>query len=195
MVFFVMSLRPTVIFYCDLDGVLTDFETHLQQSFEKIFGKNSIWGEFPLNSQVQSLKSRLGKDWYKMTASLPETFWSEMPWTSDGRELWQFIRRYPHVILTTPALSMNSRIGKKIWIENHLGEQVERIIQPNKHRFVRQNLGVPKNILNLNLQKVLIDDLTKNVESWKAHGGVGILHESTENTLKSINELFPWLSV
>lgn len=188
-----MSLRPPVIFYCDLDGVLTNFEDHLLNSFEKIFGSDSDWGRITPGQTVSDLKLHLGDKWYLMTASLPESFWSEMPWTIDGKELWHFVKAHPHIILTTPARGINSRLGKKKWITTELGVDVENIIQPNKHRYVHQNLGVPSHLRVHGLKKVLIDDLPGNIEDWNAQGGIGILHRSTEETILNIRDLFPWL--
>ena len=36
---------------------------------------------------------------------------------------------------------------------------------------------------------VLIDDLRKNIDEWRAAGGTGILHVSAEQTLKELREL------
>lgn len=188
-----MSLRPPVIFYCDLDGVLTDFEDHLLKSFETFFGSDSVWGQLAPGQTVRDLQSRLGEKWYLMTASLPESFWSEMPWMVDGKELWRFIKAYPHIILTTPARGSRSRLGKQKWITTQLGSEVESIIQPHKHRYVHQNLGVPMSLRVHDLKKVLIDDLPNNIENWKAQGGIGILHRSTEETIHNLRNLFPWL--
>ena len=36
---------------------------------------------------------------------------------------------------------------------------------------------------------VLIDDRIKNIESWEAHGGIGILHTSAAETIKEMKIL------
>ena len=38
-------------------------------------------------------------------------------------------------------------------------------------------------------EAVLIDDLEKNIQEWKAAGGTGILHESAEQTMRELREL------
>ena len=36
---------------------------------------------------------------------------------------------------------------------------------------------------------ILIDDLKKNIDEWQAAGGTGILHRSTEETMKELKKL------
>jgi hypothetical protein len=36
---------------------------------------------------------------------------------------------------------------------------------------------------------ILIDDMQKNIESWKAAGGRAILHTSTPNTIEQLKKL------
>jgi len=36
---------------------------------------------------------------------------------------------------------------------------------------------------------VLIDDRIKNIESWEANGGIGILHTSAAETIKELKTL------
>ena len=38
-------------------------------------------------------------------------------------------------------------------------------------------------------ESVLIDDLQKNIDEWRAAGGTGILHASAEQTLKELKDL------
>jgi hypothetical protein len=36
---------------------------------------------------------------------------------------------------------------------------------------------------------VLIDDRKQNLDAWEAHGGIGILHTSAEDTINQLKEL------
>ena len=36
---------------------------------------------------------------------------------------------------------------------------------------------------------ILIDDYSKNIEQWRAAGGIGILHTSAEDTIKQLQKL------
>ena len=76
-----------------------------------------------------------------------------------------------------------------------MGSEIPNIIQPHKERYVKQNLCVPTSIQTQRLIKVLIDDLDKNIDSWIAQGGVGILHKSVKTTVKKIREIEANISV
>ena len=188
-------MQCQLIFYCDLDGVLTDFENHLLKEIPQVLPPNPTWTDMPAFDSIGELRQHLGSDWYKMTANLPQSFWEFMPWLSDGRLLWDFLGNYPRIILSTPASSRFSRIGKLRWVERELGLDTPNIIQPYKSRYVKQNLAVPSIFLRKNLSKILIDDLDKNVDSWVAQGGIGILHKSAETTIKRIQEIKASISI
>ena len=188
-------MQCQLIFYCDLDGVLTDFEKHLMRTVPASLPDDSFWKNLPDFSSIDELRAHLDEDWYKMTASLPQTFWEYMPWMHEGKSLWKYLESYPRIVLSTPASSRNSRVGKQLWIQRELGSDIPYIIQPHKERYVKQNLCVPASIAKSRLMKVLIDDLDKNVDSWIAQGGIGILHKSVETTLNKIHELEASLSL
>ena len=188
-------MKCQLIFYCDLDGVLTDFENHIIRQIPQDLSPNPSWSSLPSFESIDKLRHHLGNNWYKMTASLPQSFWEYMPWLPDGKLLWDFLGRYPRIILTTPANSRFSRLGKLRWIERELGCDIPKIIQPNKDRYVKQNLEVPPIFLRKNLRKILIDDLDKNVDLWIAQGGIAILHKNAEATIKKIQEIESSLTI
>ena len=84
-------MQCQLIFYCDLDGVLTDFENHLLKEIPQVLPPSPIWAHMPAFDSIAELRQHLGSDWYKMTANLPESFWEFMPWLSDGGLLWDFL--------------------------------------------------------------------------------------------------------
>ena len=43
--------------------------------------------------------------------------------------------------------------------------------------------------------KILIDDMEKNIQQWRDNGGIGILHTSTADTIKQLKELGIWNTV
>ena len=188
-------MQCQLIFYCDLDGVLTDFERHMMREVPHSLPQDSFWANLPAFNSIDELRTHLGDDWYKMTASLPQTFWEFMPWIENAKSLWKYLENYPRIILSTPASSRSSRIGKQRWIQRELGSEIPNIIQPHKERYVKQNLCVPNSIQTQRLIKVLIDDLDRNIDSWIAQGGVGILHKSVKTTIKKIREIEANISV
>ena len=149
--------------YCDLDGVLTDFDGR----FIELFGKHPK--EF-INAYGHS------SFWASITSRAKE-FWCGIKWKSDGKELWQYITPYNPIILSSVPTSM-AKIAtecKEQWIKKELGLNVEYYLTTRKEK---QNFSAHDHIL--------IDDMKKNIEEWTQRGGIGILHTSTKQT---INEL------
>ena len=74
---------------------------------------------------------------------------------------------------------------------------------PGKTLWVKKNLGLPNNRINLvrRFQKkdyaqtgyrspaILIDDYEKNAREFTARGGIGIHHTSTSNTIRQLKKL------
>lgn len=149
--------------FCDLDGVLTDFDGRFIELFGKhpkefinVYGYSSFWA---------SLTSR-AKD-----------FWCGIQWKSDGKELWQYISPYNPIILSSVPTSM-AKIAtqcKEQWIKKELGPDIQYHLTTRKEK---QNFSANDHLL--------IDDMKKNIEEWTQRGGVGILHISAH---KTINEL------
>lgn len=152
--------------FCDLDGVLTDFDGRFLELFGKkpkefieTYGYPSFWASITRNA----------KD-----------FWSGIKWKSDGKELWQYISQFNPIILSSvpPSMVKIATECKEQWITKELGKDVEYYITIRKEK---QNFSDEGNIL--------IDDLKKNIYEWSIHGGIGILHISAEDTIKELKRL------
>ena len=89
--------------YCDMDGVLCDFVL----AAKRATGQN--W-----------LGLRSGQDWESIKRV--KNFWSTMPWTGDGRRLWNFIKKYqPHILSAYSIEDPNCIPGKRKWLKSNLG--------------------------------------------------------------------------
>jgi hypothetical protein len=155
----------TYSIYCDMDGVLTDIETQ----FETYFGV----------SREQYEKKHGKKEFYKELNNTDISFWSTMPWTKDGKELYNYIKKYNWYILTTPLKNnTDCKLGKLEWCSNNLDIPKERIIFSfNKYEY------------STNTRCILIDDRNEqNVLPWIEHNGVGIVHTSTEKTISQLKK-------
>lgn len=147
--------------FCDMDQVLTD----LNQAFYNITGIDITGIYIDDDSFWQPIRK----------AGLP--FWEDMPWTKDGKILWEYISKYNPSILSAPSQEIESRIGKMKWVAREL---------PGTKLILRK--AEQKRVF-ANPESILIDDLEKNVQQWIESGGIGILHTSTENTINELKKL------
>ena len=182
--------------YCDMDGVLVDFESGAIEQIN-IDIKNKNITDKGMNKLRQAL-SQLGRDSItsqdldKMDKknSLQaarkymyrrfednEDFWANLPWAEGGKELWNYISKYSPYILTAPMQGEGSKRGKRTWIEKNLQPQPEKIFMSHE----KYNWAGPTNIL--------IDDFSINTIPWEESGGIAILHTSTKKTITSLGEL------
>lgn len=156
--------------YCDMDGVLTDFDLHFSKisptkvktgyEFEKQYGQQKFW----------SLIDSYGLEW-----------WTEMPWMPEGKKLWKYLQKIdPYVeILSAPTRHVEvSGKGKRIWVERELGRDVKlNLVKADyKMLFAKDN-------------NILIDDLEKNIKDWNAAGGIGIQFQSTSQVITGLQHL------
>ena len=93
--------------YSDMDGVLTDFDASfmkasdgiLPSEYEKNFGKDGFW---------------------KLIDERGVGYWAGMPWMSDGKIYWDYIKKYKPTLLSSPSRSSTSRLGKRLWVKNNI---------------------------------------------------------------------------
>lgn len=154
--------------YCDMDSVLSDFDSKFV-SIADIKTKDG-W----------SYSKKYGKErFWNIINTYGIKFWTEMPWMKDGKKLWSFLimNFYKINILSAPSSHDNgeSRRGKIQWISKHLGP-VTVILEDDKYKYAAPN-------------RILIDDMDKNIKPWIAAGGIGILHKSASDTISKIKKI------
>ena len=96
----------------------------------------------------------------------------------DGKQLWDYIKKYNPFILTAPTFNPESKEGKRVWVTKHL-DNVRKLYfksSTTKAEYSRKN-------------RILIDDRAATVDDWNARGGIGILHTSAANTIKQLKQL------
>ena len=163
------ELSKAYTIYCDMDGVLCDFEAR----FEHFTGLS------PDQYRVEMTKKYGEKKvdeifWDVIDHQVGIRFWRGMPWMPEGKDLWAYIKQYKPTLLTAPSWHKSSTEGKTLWVEDHIpGTPI--IFKQAKQKA---NLAGP-NI-------ILIDDREDTIMSWKAKNGIGILYKNTDQT---INEL------
>jgi predicted kinase len=149
--------------YCDMDGVLVDFER----------GYNDLTGK-----QTPGVDSTYDKnDFWSAITKAGAKFWAELNWMSDGQQLWNYIKQYSPKLLTAPSREQSSEIGKQEWINNNL-PSTPVIFKQAKDK---KDLAEPN--------AILIDDRKDNIQQWIDAGGIGIRHTSTASTIKQLQKL------
>jgi len=147
--------------YCDMDGVLVDF---IKGYFE-LTGKD-ISGEFHTDQSFWDPINKGGVD-----------FWIDLDWTPDGKQLWDYIKKYDPELLSSPSRANDSRVGKSLWVKKEL---------PGSHLTLR---SASKKQEFANPESILIDDRPSNIEQWIAAGGIAIYHTSATDTIKQLKQL------
>lgn len=147
--------------YQDMDGCLTNFIGAINK----------------LGISVDMLDNVPNKVW-PIIAKAGENFWSQMAWTKDGSALWNYIKKYDPTILSAPSSANSSKTGKRIWVKNELGQNVKVVLckATEKQQYANEH-------------SILIDDMQKNIDQWKAAGGIGILHTNAKDTIKKLKDL------
>ena len=150
--------------YSDMDGVLVDFNERFKRfskgipptEYEQKFGKDKFW---------------------ELVDGVGVRFWVGMNWMSDGKQLWDYIKKYNPTLLSSPSRADHSKMGKRIWRQRNLPTTKLVLAQARN----KQNYANPDSIL--------IDDRESNIDQWIKAGGIGILHTDTASTLNKLKEL------
>jgi hypothetical protein len=147
--------------YCDMDGVLVNFI----KGYLELTGRD-ITGQYHTDKSFWEPIDKAGVD-----------FWVALEWTPDGKELWDYIKKYNPDLLSSPSIQNDSRVGKSLWVKREL---------PGTHLILRsahkkQEFAAPDSIL--------IDDRESNIEEWANAGGIAIFHTSASDTIEQLKQL------
>jgi len=162
-------IRPKYIIFCDMDGVLVDFDkgykdlTGKHTKHVKLQDKNEFWGLLKKSLEKKGLTEY--------------DYWKNLEWMPDGQTLWNYIKQYNPYILTAPSMDPGSKQGKREWVQR-LDNMKKIYFKPARFK---QELSA-KN-------RILIDDRADTIDNWNAQGGIGILHTSANNTIKQLKQL------
>lgn len=160
--------------YCDLDGVLVDFDQGItdlpetineNKSGESLSGMQDLVDHFGIKKVWEFIKDK-------------GDFWEKLNWKSDGKKLWSKIKRHKPVILSSPGQDEEyAKKGKREWIDKNIGNDTKALFVQAK----KKQDYADKN-------SILIDDLGDNIKEWESKGGIGILHNNTNETINKLTE-------
>lgn len=160
--------------YCDLDGVLADFNAR----FEHFSGMHP--DEY-MEVATRQFGEKIAKQrfWNLIDDQVGVRYWRGIPWMPEGQELWNYIKQFNPIILTAPSYNEVSIIGKKLWVQDHLGSNI-----PIEFRQAKQKVEFA------GPNKILIDDREDTITSWKAQNGIGLLYQGkTEPIIRELKKL------
>jgi hypothetical protein len=159
------DFKPKYQIYCDMDGVLTNFEKRfvdmLQQEGPKYYSKATI-AQVTRPKHFEALEGQT-EFWKFIDQYIGLEFWSGMEWMPNGRALWSFIEPYGPKLLTSPSRDNTSRLGKRLWVKENLVPAPEVIFRfgDAKSDFANENA-------------ILIDDKPSNLAAFSAKGGIAL---------------------
>lgn len=164
------DMQDSYQIFCDLDGVLSDFEGR----FEHFSGLSPE--EYRQRAEREfGPKIGVQKFWDLIDGQVGLRFWRGMGWMPEGRQLWDYIKQYDPILLTAPSRNDVSVEGKTHWVQDNLGDYDIEFRQAKE----KSDLSGPN--------QILIDDREDTIQAWKARNGIGFLYKG--NTQEIIDEL------
>lgn len=151
--------------FCDMDGVLADFDTH----HENVLGMRP-------DKQLDNV------DWDRVRA-VPD-FYSGIPPMPDMQDLWSFIAPLKPIVLTGipksdgPKGIPEAADNKRAWITHQLGPQVEVRCVRSKEKSLHCFPG-----------DILIDDWERYRHLWEKRHGIWITHISAGSTIACLKAM------
>ncbi len=154
---------PPYKIYCDMDGVLTDFEKRFHQKLNEVGPDYYPMKDIQKVVKPKDFEAIFGIEefWNFIDKIVGIGFWVGMDWMPQGKELWNFISPYKPDLLTSPSRDNGSRLGKQLWAKNNLNPKPKVIMaySADKQRYANEN-------------SILIDDKKSNIKEWIASGGI-----------------------
>lgn len=147
--------------YCDLDGVLADFNGTFKQ----------LTGYYPHEIPREDLWQRVEK--------IPD-YWARLNTFDDTQNLIKYLKPFSFQILTGLPVTGYKKAEKEKteWVYHHIGQEVNIIccLSKDKPLYCKKN-------------DILIDDFKPNIHNWVNAGGIGIHHQNASETISQLKKL------
>lgn len=167
--------------FCDLDGVLVDFN----RGFKRIeANKDEL-----LPTEYEE-KYGIEKMW-ELVDSEGDSFWANLKWMKDGRELWDYLSQFDPIILSSPSRSKHSVTGKMKWINRNLGLSQSKPTTSSKKWDPESRIILSSRKYKFANSKddILVDDTKSKIKDWTDAGGTGVLHNDATDTIRVMEEI------
>lgn len=179
--------------YCDLDGVLVDFEKGVWRTIQAVDSLKALGKSYkeitseevqevlktvptdPTRTEIVALMQNMPSKRLWPAVGKNKSFWLDLEWMPDGRALWNYIKAYHPTVLTGVSMDKNCAHYKNIWVKRELGDHVDVITC-----FAREKLNWA------GTDTLLIDDKERNCQQWASKGGAFILHTDTPSTIEQL---------
>ncbi|MFP3959340.1 MAG: hypothetical protein ACLFUX_04150 [Spirochaetaceae bacterium] len=155
--------------FVDLDGVLADFDRRVLE----------------LTGRSPSMQSP--SHMWPILARTPG-FYAELPWTPDGKRLWNYLRPYRPVVLTGLPRGTWARPQKLQWCRRELGPEVEVITCMSREKAEKARAWLHEHAEGQLPTPVLVDDRASLREQWEGMGGIFVHHTDARSTITRLNE-------
>jgi hypothetical protein len=205
------EVQDGTIIYCDMDGVLVDFQTSTIDLVNTLVSGEPVPGIYPdkkFSRLLQKIEEELGPTFevssdtdlslkpvrnfmFYVIGMDPGGFYSSLPALEDGvNQLWPFINGTGNTVkLLTAGVkgrgdTSTSKEGKTMWAMENLSPSPSEVIEtPATQKSESAEAG--------GIPHILIDDKAATIKSWNAMGGIGILHTpgGSSATIAKLQEL------
>lgn len=149
--------------YCDMDGVLVDFEKGAKRVYPNFKGRK--------------MSEKEERHFWELVAKKGISFWANLSWLDGGKFLWEYISDFkPYILSAYTQDKFASKEGKRLWVIRNISSNVQVILvkSEEKVRYAKPNA-------------ILIDDRKDLVDAWTTAGGIGILHKNLISTLSCLD--------
>lgn len=155
--------------WCDMDGVLADFD----EGYSVVMGR-------PIEKRDYH-KDWTQADWDALHKASP-TFFRDLPPMPDAERLWNYIKpHYPRILTGVPKeLNAAAPNQKREWAARtpFIGPLATVVCCRSREKFHHCKPG-----------DILIDDWEKYRALWEQAGGIWVTHTSASATIAQLQEL------
>lgn len=190
------EVQPESVIYCDMDGVLVNFEEAVVNLVNNLLdgGHTGVERSKGYEKRLRKVREELGPQWRAknrpdldikpvrnfmmgIIGANPGPVFAEMKPHMDAlTSLWPYLTSSGHTVnvLTAPIRArsqdvMSAEEGKELWVSRWLSPSPSTVIMSPAAQ--KAQYAVSGDVPN-----ILIDDKASTIESWNQAGGIGILH-------------------